>query len=176
MKKISQAQQNEFSRYLDGLMTPAEQLEFESILAEDKLLKARFDELRFVQQSLLGLRPEQPSRNFTSRVMQRLNEYPAKSSGLSMRSGIFLLIGVLLAVGIGSVLISAGVFDSATTTLGLPHYAVIERLMKRSTPGIPFNGKLVVNIIILLNLGLAWLVLDKAILKPLFQRRMEAGE
>jgi hypothetical protein len=49
--------------------------------------------------------------------------------------------------------------------------SIFERLSNRSFPAIPINGKLVVNIIILLNLGLAWLVLDRAVLRPLFRRR-----
>jgi len=105
--------------------------------------------------------------------MANLNNYPSASSSISIRNGIFLLLGVLLAVGIGTVLLTAGLFDTTIATVDIGNSSFLERISKRSFPAFAINGKLVVNIIILLNLGLAWLVLDRAILRPLFRRRAE---
>jgi hypothetical protein len=86
------------------------------------------------------------------------------------------LSGVLVAVGIASILVSAGVFDNLNTTIDLNRVELPKKYFERSLPSIPFSGKVIVNIIIILNLGLAWLVLDRAILKPLFQRRLQGGQ
>jgi hypothetical protein len=40
---------------------------------------------------------------------------------------------------------------------------------------IPFNGKVLVNSIIFLNLGLALILLDRTVLRPLFQKRAAVG-
>ena len=117
---------------------------------------------------------ETPSRNFTQAVMDRLDQYPVQS-GFSIRNGIILLAGILLVIGIASVLVAAGAFDNTATSIDLNQVEFSKKFVKTPLPSFEFNGKLLVNIIIILNLGLAWIVLDRAILKPLFQRRMQAG-
>jgi len=136
------------------------------------LLRFRLEELQSVHHWLLQTKPDQPANNFTDLVMANLSSYPLSSS-ISIRNGIFLLLGVLLAAGIGTVLQAAGLFDNTIATLDLGNSSIFERLANRSLPSVAINGKIVVNIIILLNLGLAWLVLDRAILRPLFKRRTE---
>ena len=116
---------------------------------------------------------ELPSKNFTNVVMSKLDQYPAQS-GLSIRNGIFLLIGVLIAVGIVSFLAATGTFD-ATSNIDLNQVELSKKLIKTPLPAFKFSGKLLVNIVIILNLGIAWMVLDRLILRPLFRRRMHAG-
>jgi hypothetical protein len=66
------------------------------------------------------------------------------------------------------------VFDNATTTIDLGEINLPSQY-ERALPSIPIDGKMMVNVIILLNLGLAWLVLDRVVLKPFFRRRLQQG-
>jgi hypothetical protein len=52
---------------------------------------------------------------------------------------------------------------------------ISKKIIKDPLPAFHFSGKLLINIAIVLNLALAWIVLDRTILKPLFQRRMQTG-
>jgi hypothetical protein len=76
----------------------------------------------------------------------------------------------MIAVGIGAFLLSAGVFDS-TGAIDLNDMGIQNKYIQESLPTIPVNGKLIMNVIIMLNIALAFLVLDRAILKPWFERR-----
>jgi hypothetical protein len=105
--------------------------------------------------------------------MSRLDQYPSRA-GLSIRNAIFLLVGIFTVMGMAMILMSAGAFDG-TATFDLNNIGLVQRYIKQTLPSIPFDGRLVVNIIILLNLALAFVVLDRAILKPIFQKRMQTG-
>ncbi|HEY5748109.1 MAG TPA: hypothetical protein VIU12_18690 [Chryseolinea sp.] len=183
MKKIPQAQEEMLFDYLDGTLNAADKQRLETELSHNRELKARLDELQNVELWLSKISLEDtPSRNFTQQVMGKLDQYPARSSTLTSRNGIFLLVGILVAVGLATILVSSGVFDGVQTTINLnqelPQKYIPKSLpqyVPKSLPPIALSGKLIVNIVILLNLGLAWLVLDRAILRPLFQRRMHAG-
>lgn len=160
--------------YIDGALNAADVKEIEAALKASDALKIRYNELRRLQLFLKITAIEQPSKNFTQVVMSKLDEYPRSSSNFSVKS-VLLLAGVLVAIGIAAVLVSAGVFDDASTTIDLNQIELSKKYINRSLPLISFSSKLIVNIIIVLNLGLAWLVLDRAILKPLFQRRLQSG-
>jgi len=175
MKKISQAQEEMLFDYLDGTLHAADKQRLETELSQNRELKARLDELQNVELWLSKIPLEEmPSRNFTLHVMGKLDQYPSRSSTLISRNGIFLLVGILVAVGLATLLVSSGVFDGVQTTINL-NQELPQKYIQKSLPPIALSGKLIVNIVILLNLGLAWLVLDRAVLKPLFQRRMHAG-
>jgi hypothetical protein len=102
--------------------------------------------------------------------MSKLDQYPVQSKSFSSLNGILLLAGVLVAVGIGSLLLAGGVFDGSSV-IDLNQAIDTSKYIQKPLPSIPFNGKLVVNIIIMLNLALAFLMLDKAVLKPWFEKR-----
>jgi hypothetical protein len=173
MKKVSQPVDDMLLDYLDGNLRGAEKEKVEQGLQQNPVWRARLEELRSVTTVLTGIKIEQPSKNFTAMVMSKLDQYPAQA-GLSMRNGIFLLLGVLLAVGIASILVASGTFD-ATSNIDLNQVEISKKLIKTPLPAFEFSGKLLVNIVIILNLGIAWLVLDRVILRPLFKRRMQAG-
>lgn len=174
MKKLSQSADDILSDYLDGRLNAPEKQKVEQFLRDDPEWRDRLEELKMIGALLRETKVEQPSRNFTEVVMSRLHQYPART-GFSIRNGILLLTGVLIVVGIATVLLSTGAFDNTTTSIDLNQIEVSRRLVKSPLPSFEFNGKLIVNIIIILNLGLAWIVLDRTILKPYFQRRMQAG-
>jgi len=173
MEKIPQSLDDKILRYLDGELNTAEGLAFEEELNQNDSLKKRLDQLQDIHLTMRGKMIEHPSKNFTQAVMRKLDQYPVQARSFSIRNGILLLSGVLVAVGIASILVSAGVFDNLNTTIDLNQVELPKKYFERSLPSIPFSGKVIVNIIIILNLGLAWLVLDRAILKPLFQRRLQ---
>jgi hypothetical protein len=79
----------------------------------------------------------------------------------------------MIAVGVCALLLSLGFFDSDQTTIDLNTLALKNKYVPQTLPAISLSGKLLVNIVIFLNLILAFLVLDRAVLKPLFQKRMK---
>jgi hypothetical protein len=172
MKKIIQILDDTLLNYLDGSIPPEEKMQIEKLLQENDLLRSRLEELRVVHLTLSQIKLEQPSKNFTQFVMGKLDGYTERSS-FPIRNGILLLAGVLVAVGIVALLVSSGVFDQTQTLVDLNKINLPKQYIQQPLPTIPFNGKVLINIIIVLNLGLAWVVLDRAILKPYFQRRMQ---
>ncbi len=172
MKKIPQPLDDTLLNYLDGSLKLEEKEDLEKSLHESDTLRARFEELRMVHSALSEKNLEQPSKNFTQMVMGKLDGYVERST-FPIRNGIFLLAGILVAVGIVAVLVSSGVFDQTQTVVDLNNIMLPKQFIQQTLPTVSVNGKLVINIIIVLNLGLAWLVLDRAILKPYFTRRMQ---
>lgn len=168
--KISQTQDNKLFEYMDGGLQGIEKENIEQLLGTSPALQARLEELRKLDADLRTIKLEQPSKNFTQRVMSKLDQYPVRSN-LTFRNGIFLLAGVLVAVGVGSLLVAGGVFDGTNTIDLNQTIGPVNKYIQRPLPTFNFNGKLMVNIIIILNLALAFLVLDRAILKPWFERR-----
>ncbi len=169
--KISQTQDETLFEYIDGGLKGAAKEHIEILLKKSPELQTRLEELRKLDTDLRAIQVERPAKNFTQRVMSKLDQYPIRSSALNFRNGILLLTGVLVAVGIGSLLLAGGVFDG-TSTIDLNQTIVpVNKYFQKPLPTFNFNGKLIVNIIILLNLGLAFMVLDRAILKPWFERR-----
>lgn len=170
MNKLSQEQEEKLLDYIDGKLNTIEKELFEQEVKNSPMLQVRLEEFNNLDSSLRSIKLEQPSKNFTQHVMGKLDEYPIRSSSLLSRNGILLLIGALVAVGISSLLLAGGVFDS-TSSFDLNQTILPNKYIQQSLPTISFNGKMVVNVIILLNLALAFLVLDRAILKPWFERR-----
>ncbi len=167
---ITQAQDDKLFEYIDGGLKGVEKESIEQLLKNSPALKARLEELRQLDTDLRAVKIEQPAKNFTQRVMNKLDQYPMRSGNLTFRNGILLLTGVMIAVGIGSLLVAGGVFDG-TSIIDLNQTILQNKYIQKPLPAFNFNGKLIMNVIILLNLALAFLVLDRAILKPWFERR-----
>jgi len=174
MKKISQSAEEMLLDYLDGNLTKADKEKVEKNLQEVPAWRARYEELRSVNSVLAESIIEQPSKNFTTSVMSKLNLYQAPR-GLSLWNTVLLLAGVLVAVGITTVLLAGGLYDNSNTSIDLNQIEIPKQIIKTPLPSFEFSGKIMVNVIIILNLAIAWIVIDRAILKPFFQRRMEAG-
>ena len=170
--KVSRDQDSTLFGYIDGELKGFEKESLEQLLKTSPELQARLQELRKLDSDLRSVKLEQPSKNFTHQIMSKLDQYPIRSSKITFRNGILLLAGVLVAVGIGSILLAAGVFDG-TNTIDLNQTIVppVNKYIQNPLPTFNFSSKLIVNIIIILNLALAFMVLDRAILKPWFERR-----
>jgi len=172
MKEVPQSVDDTLLDYLDGRLSPSEVEKVEKELQQNAIWRSRLDELDVIASSLREISFDQPSKNFTQSVMRRLDQSPS-ASGYSVRNGVWLLIGVLVTISLAAVLVAAGVFDDSITSIDLNQVDFSKRFIKTPLPSFQFSGKMIVNSIIVLNLGLAWLVLDRVILKPFFQRRIQ---
>lgn len=169
MKKISQEIEEKLLDYIDGLLSPEESVRIEKIIHTDDLVKKRFDALTEADRILRRTSLQQPSLQFTQKVLDRLNDQPEKSP-VSIKKSIYLLAGIIVTIAISTLLVAAGVFDG-TTSLDLNTVVIENNYIKQTLPSIQFDGKTVVNIIIVLNIIIAFIVLDRTILKPWFERR-----
>jgi anti-sigma factor RsiW len=169
MKKISQQIEEKLLDYIDGQLSPEESLNVEEIIHSDELVKKRFDELIEADRIFHSTSLHQPSLQFTQKVLERLNEQPEKS-GVSIKKSIYLLAGIIVTIAVPTLLVAAGVFDG-TTNLDLNNMVIQNEYIKQPLPSIQFDGKMVVNIIIVLNIIIAFIVLDRTILKPWFEQR-----
>ncbi len=175
MNKLSPAKEEELLRYLDGELDVAQKINLETEIKSSTILKTRLDELQSVRSFLMRKSTlETPSKNFTLKVMEGLDVQPVRSL-FSPRKGLLLLIGVIIASAISLMLLTNGVFDQTTTSLIVDTAPIKNKWIQDTTFSIPFNGKILVNGIIFLNLGLALILLDRTILRPLFQKRTSMG-
>ncbi|MEZ4947731.1 MAG: hypothetical protein R2804_19520 [Cyclobacteriaceae bacterium] len=170
MKKISQEIDELLIAYLDGTLTGEKLEKVKNGLSTSEDLRNRLEVLKLIQQSLEHNTLLHPSNNFTQSVMRNLDKVPA-SSMLTPKNGLILLAGILVAMGIGASLVDTGIFNELNGMLSLNPVKLPTGITTPALPNIPFSGKLIVNSIIALNMGLAFLLLDRTVLKPFFNRR-----
>ncbi len=127
-------------------------------------------ELSSIDRYLQSVRIEQPSVNFTQKVMNNLHRASAVTLGLPSRNKILVLAGILVTIGVALLLMAGGAFNNVTS-ITVDQNIIPNDQLREYIPSIPFNGKLVINIVILMNLALAFMILDRAVLKPWFHRR-----
>lgn len=174
MNKLSPAKEEELLRYLDGELETSHKIKLEAELQRAPDLKERLEELRVIRSFLLRKATlETPSKTFTQKVMADLDAQPVKS--FSPGKGLLLLIGVLIASVLALMLLSNGVFDQTNTSLLVDTAPIKNKWIEETTYSIPFNGKILVNGIIFLNLALALVLLDRTVLRPIFQKRASVG-
>lgn len=130
-------------------------------------------ELSSIDRYLQSVRIEQPSVNFTQRVMSNLHRASAVTLGLPSRNKILMLAGILVTIGVAILLIAGGAFNNITS-ITVDQNIIPNDKLREYIPSIPFNGKLIINIVILMNLALAFTILDRAVLKPWFEKRRHA--
>jgi hypothetical protein len=128
------------------------------------------DELRTIDSFLQSIQIEQPSANFTQKVMGNLHRASASAISLPSRNKILLLAGILTVIGIGLLLLYGGAFSNINS-ITFDQTLIPNEKLREHIPSIPFNGTIIINIVILMNLTLAFIILDRAVLKPWFHRR-----
>lgn len=140
-----------------------------------KIIKAAEDdpELGSIDRYLQSVRIEQPSVNFTQNVMSSLHRASAVTLRLPSRNKILMLAGILVTIGVAILLIAGGAFNTVTS-ITVDQDIIPNDQIREYIPSIPFNGKLIINIVILMNLALAFIILDRAVLKPWFEKRRHA--
>jgi hypothetical protein len=174
MNKLSPEKEEEILKYLDGTLEFSKKENLEIELQENQLLKNEMEVQETIQRFLKRRAViEIPSKTFTQKVMAGLTVRPSVT--FSPRKGLLLLIGVIIASGLALVLLSNGAFDQTQTTLLVDATPLKNKWMTLPSFSVPFNGKILVNSIIFLNLGLALVLLDRTILRPLFQKRATVG-
>jgi anti-sigma factor RsiW len=171
MKKIVTPDDELLLEYLDGTLPQNQVTELEELLRAAPALQQRLEDLRSVAMNTTHIRLEQPSKNFTQRVMENLNSSPVRS-GISIRTSLLLLAGVLVAMGLTSLLLALGIYNESTA-IDLNRLMVNPDLLPEKLPTIALSSKWIVNGIIVANLVLAFLLLDRAVLKPWFERRTQ---
>ena len=171
MKQLKQRDLDQLARYIDDELDAKDRASFERLLGDNDLLREKYVSLLETHR-LLKVQPMNvPSKNFTDRVMQHLDLYTPPGLPFSIRNGVLLLTGVLIAGALALYLVSHGAFDGSVTISSPLDQSLTEKLLDRRIPAVSFDGKLVVNAIVLVNLALAWIVLDRTILRPLFNNR-----
>jgi hypothetical protein len=170
MEKITIVQDDRLLNYLDGKLDGTELIQLKKDLESSDLLQTRLNELRIIHRVLAHTTLETPSFAFTNKVMQNLHAKPV-TSYLSPRNGLLLLAGVMVAAGMLVAMISAGIFDQIGGIVSLDKAIPIKNYVQQSLPTISVNGKLLIKIIVGLNLVLVFIVLDRTVLKPYFQKR-----
>lgn len=169
MEKLTPEQDHELLDYLDGSLTENQRTSLEQRLASSLELRNRLHELRQLTHFLQKENQlELPASNFTNQLMAKVVRLPARSV-LSPRNGLMLFAGMVITVVLLSLLVSDGVFDQMTELININSWSVTERI---KSPGIsiPVGFKPIIRILILLNIVLAFVLLDRTILKPFFKR------
>jgi hypothetical protein len=135
-------------------------------------MKKRLGELQAIHSVLQKQsRLELPSKNFTEKVMANLHVRPSFTF-LSPKNGLLLLVGLLVATGIAISLLQSGQFDQWHTLFNIGQMPVKNNLVKVPT-SVPFDLKLIVKIFVMINIVIGFVLLDRTILRPIFQKRAE---
>lgn len=154
--------------YIDGQLGAEDAAQLHRRLENEPELKTRLRELQALNAMVSDRTVEQPSASFTKSVMVRVNQYP-RGAASPIRRGIMLLAVLLATVGLASWLVSIGMFDN--TSINVNSVMFGNDTSRFSLPSLTFDGKILVNVIIIFNLVVAFFLLDRTVLKPWFQRR-----
>lgn len=161
-------------KYLDGELSGAELASFKHELEQSNALQQQLEDTRALHSALLHhARNDQstPSPDFTEKVMNRLHEMPALNSTSSYNHGLLLLGGILVAAFIGVLLVASGFFDSVQTTVPVTGLSLGDSVRALPISNISLNGKLIMKVLIGVNVLLAFLLLDRTVLRPYFGQR-----
>jgi hypothetical protein len=90
---------------------------------------------------------------------------------MSPKNGLMLLLGIGVALMLCVAFLSAGTFDQITGVPSFDKLNVPKTVVPESLPAIPFNGSLIMKILVGLNLAIAFVLIDKTILQPYFRNR-----
>ena len=163
---------NQLLDYLDGVGTEVERKGLKEAIINSPLAQRRLKELEtvhFFLQNKKGI--EQPSKNFTDKVMEHLHT-KASFTFFSPKNGLILLAGLIVASGLALTLLSSGAFDQLHTIFNFNALPIKTDVIK-IPKSIPFDIKTFVKIFVMINLAIAFILLDRTILRPIFQKRSE---
>jgi len=170
MEKITETQETNLQRYLDGELEGPALQQFKEELSASPALQQRLERTRPVVEFLRKGKLETPSPAFVERVMRNLSR-GAVTAYPSPKNGLMLLAGVIVASGMVAFMLSAGSFDSLTGLISVDQVNILNKYQTPSLPTININGKLIIRALIGINLVLAFIVLDRTVLRPFFNRR-----
>jgi hypothetical protein len=157
-------------QYLDGQLPMHDKEKFEIDLKLNAEFRVRFNQLKLMHDTLAQATLESPSSNFTARVMSNLGTFVTPVR-LSPKNGLMLLLGVVVALTLGVYSLSSGLFDQLSGAITLDALNLPKTVIKQPLPTIPFNGGIVMKVLIGLNLAIAFVLFDRTILQPFFRNR-----
>lgn len=163
---------NQLLEYLDAMGTETERKNLSEAIIKNPLTQKRLKELEAVHYFLQNQKGmQQPSKNFTDKVMEHLHTKPLFTF-FSPKNGLILLTGLIVASGLALTFLSAGSFDQLHTIFNINTLPLKTDIIKIPKT-IPFDVKTFVKIFVMLNLAIAFILLDRTILRPIFQKRSE---
>jgi anti-sigma factor RsiW len=171
MDTPSVKQDDQLLDYLDGKLSPAAVQELKKQLELSPAMSSRLEELRAVHSVLARNKMEERSSNFTHRVMANLHRYPSLVRN-SPKTGLLLIFGTMVGTLILALLISGGVFDTMNVPVSLDKIPATREILDGP---IVFSGKWVMNGLIVLNLAIGFIILDRTVLRPFFNKRSRLG-
>src|SRR5690348_13362040 len=116
--------------FLDGEGNETKRRKLEKAISENHVVQKRLKELEavhFFLRSQKGM--EQPSKNFTEKVMEGLHAKPSLTF-FSPKNGLMLLAGMLVASGLALMLASSGAFDQLHTVFDFKSLPVSTQVIK----------------------------------------------
>lgn len=162
----------ELLNFLDGIGSDAEREVMKKSIRENQNALKRLKELEAIHFYLQGQKGlEQPSKNFTDKVMEGLHQRPSFTF-FSPKNGLILLAGLIVASGLALTLLSTGTFDQLHTIFNFNSIPLKTDVVK-IPQSIPFDVKLFVKVFVMINLAIAFILLDRTVLRPIFQKRSE---
>jgi hypothetical protein len=169
---------DELLNYLDGKLSDAQARSLKAKLEASSSLELRLHELRAIHNMLGKGKLETPSSNFTHRVMNSLHRAPIKAS-LSPRNGLLLFCGTMVALGILSLLLSGGLFDNVGGSITLDQITLdkipgSKEFFDGPVSPISLSGKWMINALMVVILGLGFVLLDRTVLRPWFNKRLNS--
>ncbi|NJN41499.1 MAG: hypothetical protein HC811_03915 [Flammeovirgaceae bacterium] len=168
MDNLSTTSDDKLLDFLDGNLTQSEIETFKSDLANSSPLQRRLEELRIIHESLQSQKLESPSANFTERVLRNISQLPVAS--FNPWRGVFILLGIAIATGLGLYVLSSGSADSLSVPINLQSFEIPGGI-KNTLPSFSINMRTLTNTILFANTAIAFLILDRIILRPLFRSR-----
>lgn len=151
-------------QFLDGELTAPEVRTLLEAADRDADVGALLTAMKSVQQHLSGQVLETPTAGFTQRVMAGLAHLPSVRH--SPRNGLLLLMGVLVACTALML-----VFGSALLPAGTIYLKMSDMPLLSLSTEFAVEVKWVINGLILANLLLGLIVLDRTVLRPFFEPR-----
>jgi hypothetical protein len=156
--------------FLDGNASGAEKEKVRSILDANANMKKRMNDLEAIHTYFQNqARLEYPPKRFTERVMGGLHSKPYFAF-ISPRNGVMLLIGLIVASGLATMMVSSGSFDQWHTFFSFGQFPLKTNWVRLPT-SVPFDLKLIVKLFVVLNVAIGFVLLDRTILRPIFQKR-----
>ena len=155
MKHLSEEQIWEI---IDGIAEPEVLVLHEKLMLEDESYQKEFQKSAFLQTQLLKLDLDMPSMRFTENVMGKVLPQPKTQASADRSPYFFITIMVIL----GAITVSLMNISDSAASQGVNTEGVTSAL---------FNP-LFLNIFLLTNTVLFFVILDKKILKPYFLKRL----
>lgn len=169
--KTQQPEDYRLLDYLDGKLEGVNLQALRNDLEKSPELQQRLEVLRVIHRQLAASKLDSPSPKFVQSVMQKVAIQRPSSSGLSPRNGILLALGVMAAAVILAAMVNTGIFDQVTDLVDLKTPTGMNKYVPEFSAPVNISGKMIVNFCLGIALVFTFLILDRTVLRPFFQRR-----